>query len=404
MNTPQRLGPIALLLVLFSLSAIAQYGPGTQGGGSDDANTPVPVGQQMKVPDYIKPGFQMLYYNGSSTEASQPDKIGSAGMGYTEYTILAVTKDRVLITATSYLAPNGVPLTPQGAIDTTQDPKVQFIGSNSYAITATDVQGGNALWMPVDELKQWQSGNGVEVLRGVWPYQGKQVNAVSITVKGNNYISSNTYDSESGVKLASRSASGNFRRNATGRNLYDRQIQAQTQLINTRQIDSPLLNAKWPDWTKTVKKMHYKGTYTSIIPGFDSPSLQLNSTIEFTQRGADYIAGTITIKHQGGGQPQTNTVVQGPGTVLGNWIHPDLLNNLNEGKLDRNEILRTTLTYQIQEGNLGTLGVFVLTNDAKSFHNVSGYNLENGALTYVSLNTAEPGTAITATLDGIETE
>ncbi|MFK7791023.1 MAG: hypothetical protein AB8C95_16205, partial [Phycisphaeraceae bacterium] len=394
----------ALLLVL-AIPAGADYGPDAQpnnptnnGNGDNPAN----AGQQMKVPDYIKPGFQMLFYNGSSTEAPQPDKIGSAGMGFTEYTIIAVSKDKVFVTATNYLAVDGVPLTAQGEIDTTQDPKVQFIGSNSFAITAMDVQGGNAMWMPVDALKQWQSGNGVEVVRGQWPYQGKQVNAATITVKGNNLISSNTYDSDDGLKLASRNASGNFRRNATGNDPYQRQMQSQMQLLSTRQMESPLLNAKWPNWAKAVKKMHYKGTYKMHTPGFDSPSLQISSTLEFTDRGANYVTGKSTITLQGGGQPDTKAILQGPGTLLGNWIHPDILNNLNEGQIDRNEILRTTLTYKVQQGRLGQLGVFVLTNDAKSFYNVSGYSLKDGSLTYINLHTADPATTVEASLDGIE--
>jgi len=400
----QRLVLTAMLLVLIGLPAAAQYGPGTlPKPGQGDGNNPAPAGQQMQVPDYIKPGFQMLYTSASSSESPQPDKAGSAGMGFTEYTVIAVTKDKVLITATNYLAPNGVPLTAQGAIDHTQDPKVQFIGAESYAITALDVQGGNALWMPVDQLKQWQPGNGVEVQRGPWPYQGKQVNAAIITVKGNDHISANTYNTDNGQKLTTRSASGAMRRNDTGTNPYNRKHQSQMQLLTTRQLDSPLLGAKWPDWTKGVKKMNYTGTYAMPVPGVQPPPVQLAMSIAFNERIENLLIGKSPLQVQDS-PPQTSAVAQGPGTILGYWVHPDILATLAEGTIDRNKILRTTLTYQVQQGNLGQLGVFVLTNDAQTFYAVSGYNLKSGALTYMSIHTTDPGTTIEFALDGIESE
>jgi len=393
---------LALFLSL-SLHAIAEYGPGAQPNLPGDGNNPAPAGQQMAVPDYIKPGFQMIYMSASSTESNDANKAGSAGMGFTEYTVVAVTKDKVLVTAANYLAPNGVPLTAQGAYDPTIDPKAQLMGSNSYAVSALDVQGGNAMWMPVDALKQWESGNGVEVQRGPRPYQGEQVNAVSIIVRGNDHISSNTYNADNGQKLTQRSASGAMRRNATGNNPYDRKSQSQMQLLATRQIDSPLLNAKWPDWTQRVRKMSYVGTYSMAVPGVQAPPVQLTSSVEFTERGDNYLLGKTTMQVQGNA-PQTNPVIEGPGTLLGYWVHPDILTNLDPGLIDRNEITRTTLTYEVQDGNLGRLGVFVLTNKAQTFYAVSGYNLNNGALTYLSLHTAETGTTIEFQLSDIASD
>lgn len=403
MHRIQRCVYVGLCFIGLALSAGAQYGPGNtpnpQGGG----NAQPPAGQAMKVPDYIKPGFQMLYMTASSSEHTDPNKIGSAGMGFTEYTVIAVTRDKVLVTATNYLTPNGMPLTAQGAFDPNTDPKAQLIGANSYAISALDVQGGNAMWMPVEELKQWQSGNGVEVQRGPWPYKGQQVNAATITVKGNDSISSNTYDTADGKKLVMRSATGPMRRNATGNNPYDRRHQQQMQLLGTRQLQLPTIGADWPDWTRGVKKMNYSGTYSMAVPGVQAPPVQMSMSIAFTERGEGYILGKSTIQVQGS-PPSTNAVMQGPGSALGYWVHPKVLAKFEQGTVDENKTMRTTLTYQVQDGNLGRLGVFVLTNQAKTFYAVSAYNLQNGALTYISLHTAETGTTIEFSLDGIESE
>lgn len=392
------------LLGLFfaTFSAAADYGPGNlpagPGGGGQQ-----PAGQAMAVPDYIKPGFQMLYMTASSTESQDPNKVGSAGMGFTEYTVLAVLKDKVLVTATNYLTPDGMPLTQQGAFDPNTDPKAQLIGANQYVITKMDVTGGNALWMPVNDLKQWQSGNGVEVTRGPWPYNGKQVNSASIIVKGNDYITSNTYNADNGQKLTQRSASGPKRRNALDSNPYDRRHQSQMMLLSTRQVESPLIGAAWPDWAKKVKSMSYVGSYHMAVPGVEIPPTPLSMKISWTERGEGYVVGKSKLQMQGG-EAQESAVAQGPGTLLGYWLDPNVLNRLEQGTIDENKIMRTKLTYQVQEGNLGRLGVFVQTNQAQTYYTVSGYNLQNGALSYVSYHIADTGITMEFNLDGIEAQ
>jgi hypothetical protein len=394
----------AFLFFAAALPAAAQYGPGQRPNAPGDANNnPGPAGAKLEVPDYIKPGFQMLYLSSGSTEADAQGKNGSAGVGFTEYTVLAVTKDKVLVSAANYLTPNGIAMDAQGNVDRNTDPRAQFTGASVFAIGKLNIQAGDAMWMPVKELAQWQSGNGVTVQRGPWFYQGQQVNSATITVPGNDTISSSTYNTDNGQKLVSRSATGPMRRNATGNNPYDRKNQSLSQLIATRQIDSPLLGAKRPDWANKVKKMTYAGTYSMAVPGVQPIPVQIASTVEFTDRGEDYILGKTTFQVQNN-PPSTSMIAEGPGTLLGHWVHPDVLANLKEGLIDQNEIMHTTITYQIQQGNLGRLGVFVLTNKAQTFYAVSGYNLENGALTYVSLHTADVGTTVELSLQNIESQ
>jgi hypothetical protein len=395
-----------LLLVLLGLPVVAQYGPQPGGGNPGEGQqhpNPQPAGQAIAMPDYIKPGFQMLYMSASSSESEDANKPGSAGMGYTEYTIVAVLKDKVLINAAFYLAPEGVPLTPQGALDPNTDPRVQLSGASSMALGAFALQSGGAMWMSVDELKQLQPGNGVEVNRGPWPYNGQQVNSVTVTVKGNDHISSSTYHADNGMKLTSRNASGPMRRGDTGVNPYNRKHQSQMQLLGTRQFDSPLVGAAWPAWAKTVKSMSYAGTYSMAVPGVQAPPVQMSMTLNFTDRGEGYVLGKSTTQVQGS-PPSSSPIMQGPGTALGYWVHPDVLADLDPGQIDENKTMRTKLTYQVQEGNLGRLGVFVLTNDAQTFYAVSAYNLQNGALTYISHHEKTTGTTIEYTLTGIDQE
>ncbi|MFN3167209.1 MAG: hypothetical protein ACE37H_09130 [Phycisphaeraceae bacterium] len=395
----------ALAFAVQAAPAWAQYGPRPGGdnpaGEGQENPIPRPAGAAITVPEYIKPGYQMLYMSASSSESDDANKPGSAGMGYTEYTIVAVLKDKVLVNTAFYLAPNGVPLTAQGALDPTTDPRVQLSGASSMAIGEFALKSGGAMWMTADELKQLQSGNGVEINRGPWPYNGRQVNAVTVTVKGNDHISSSTYNADTGEKLTDRNASGPMRRGDTGVNPFNRKHQSQSQLISTRQVDSPLIGAAWPAWAKTVKTMSYAGTYSMAVPGVQTPPVQMSLALKFTDRGDGYVIGKSTSQVQGS-PPSESPIMQGPGTALGYWVHPDVLSKLDQGQIDQNKTLRTTLTYQVQDGNLGRLGVFVLTNDAQTFYAVSAYNLRNGALTYMSHHLADTGTTIEYTLTGME--
>ncbi len=390
-----------LCLIAPARPTAAQYGP--QPGGNPPAGQPDNAAGALALPDYIKPGYQFLYVASSSTESDDPNKVGSAGMGFTEYTIIAVLKDKVLVNAANYLAPNGVPLTPQGDLDTNTDPRVQFSGGTSFTLGALEIQGGRALWMDVEQLKQMQGGNGVDVVRSTWPYKGQQVNAVTVTVRGNDSISSSTYLAESGAKLVDRMGSGPLRRGDIGANPYNRKYQSLMQLVETRQFKSPLIGAAWPDWTQRVKAMNFAGTYSMNVPGLQAPPVQMSLSISFTERGEGYILGKSTSQVQGNA-PQTSLAMQGPGTALGYWVHPDVLAKLKQGQIDENKTLRTTLSYQVQDGNLGRLGVFVLNNEAQTFYAVSAYNLQTGALTYISHHLADTGTTIEYTLQGIESE
>lgn len=355
----------------------------------------------VSVPDYIKPGFQMLYMTASSTEAQSPESPGGAGMGFTEFTVIAVTPEDVIVSATNYLAPKGLPLTPQGEFDPTTDPRVQLMGSNTQRITQADVQSGGALWMPVDQLKQWEPGNGILVDRSPRTYKGQQVQATSIIVTTPNSISSDTFNSTNGQKLVTRSGMGSFRRNATGNDPYDRQIQNLMKLVDTRQLNSPLLGSPDPDWAQRVQTMQYAGSYTMIIPGMQTPAVPMATTVTFDKRSNGITYGTAKVQTQDD-MPNSTAVMQGPGTMLGYWVHPQTLAQLNAGVIDRHPIMRLTLSYQVQQGNMGQMGVFVLTNDIKSFFAVSGYNLQTGAMTYTSLQNSDPGTKIEFQLQNMQ--
>lgn len=355
----------------------------------------------LAVPDYIKPGFQLLYASSSSSENPDRQKPPSAGQGYTLHTVVAVTKDKVLMQSAEYLAIDGLPLDGKGGIDPDIDPKVKFMAGSSFAYTAMQIQAGSAAWMNTDDLRQLKTDvPAVEVVNLKWPYQGKETDATMVGINTKDSILINTWRSSDGILLLTRHFVGPQRRE--GGTNYNRVHQSSLQLLDTRQDQSPIIGAAWPEWTDTVKAMRYTGTYTSRSPGSAPLSIGMSHTAKITEHGDGYKIGKTTIQVQGA-QPTVSPLVVGPGTLLGYWIHPDVLNNLDAGEIDKNKHLRTSLTYKVQEGNLGKLGVFVQTNATKSFVAIHGYNLQNGALTYISLIDNQLNTTTEFILDGIDT-
>lgn len=381
------------LLCAMTLPVMSQYGPATlpnqQPGGVDNNHNQ--ADQPMRVPDYIKPGFQMTYMGFGYVDDGDPKQAATTGMGYTVFTVVAVLKDKVLLSATNYLTPNGLPLNPDKSFDYDTDANAQLSNSNNYTVSKRDALMGDAIWMPVDHLKQWESGDKLKIVEGSFPYRGKSVSTIALLTEHDDGAISNVFNVKNGQKLISVSAFKGGKQ------------QSQTQLLGTKQIDSPLIGAKWPDWAKSVKTMSYSGTYTMAPAGIDPLTSQMSTEIKFTERGDGYAIGKSTMKRDGAAAG-TSVVMQGPGSAFGYWIHPDVLANLDGGTVEENKITRTKTTYQVQQGNLGKLGVFVHTNTKNTFYAVNGYNLQTGALVYINMHAADTGITVEFKLDGIESE
>ncbi|MFK7791024.1 MAG: hypothetical protein AB8C95_16210 [Phycisphaeraceae bacterium] len=390
MLTPHRYLLTALLFIFLGLSVSAQYGPDNPpqpGQGDNPAN----AGQQMKVPDYIKPGFQMTYMGGHYLDTGDSKQAATTGMGFTVFTVLAVTKEKVLLSATNYLTPGGLPINPDGSFDPDTDANAQLSASNSYGITQQTVNSGAAMWMPVDRLKQWKSGGKVKVQKLLRTYQGETVQALTIAYEDDDSGHSSDFHTGNGMKLEYLSGLKNGKR------------ASQMQLLDTKQINSPLVGAKWPDWAKTVKTMNYSGTYTMATVGIDPLVTKISSEVKFTERGDGYAIGKATLNRQGNAAG-SSVVMEGPGTMFGYWIHPDILAKLAEGIVEENKITRTKTTYQVQQGNLGKLGVFVHSNTKNTFYAVNAYNLQTGALAYINIHTGDTGITVEFKLEGIASE
>ncbi|MEM1354571.1 MAG: hypothetical protein AAGH88_06780 [Planctomycetota bacterium] len=370
-----------------------------------DPNAPVPdirlPGNNPNVsqarPEWLKPGAQVTYavtdsYNPNPNPNLPPNQQPkpSAGMGYREYTVIAVTEEKVYLQQTLYLAPQGLPLKDDGSVDMTIDPKAQATAMSYKVVTGMEVNQGDAIWMPPARLqameqKRESSADGTQgswIDPTSWPVQGQLVNAVKIELWGANFARNRVYRRDTGMLLFHHDATGGVKPGTARNNIYAKEIVDIRQLVHYEQIDSPMIGGGFPAWTQQVKAMHYTGQQAFVMQGAPPVSLPMSITMTVEQNDGQIMLGKALMKQQGSADQSTD-VVMGPGSLFGYWVDPRALSQLRPGEIHRNDATRTFITYQVQEGPLGRLGVFVHSNEAKSFFAVNGYDLQDGKLMYM---------------------
>ncbi len=393
-----RAARVFVVVVLGLLAAVAHPQPnpldrstGNTGQGTGGAGVPnvpggggllgggVVAGQAMTVPAFVKPGARLWFYGGDSTEPNDPQQSVSAGAGMWRYDVVAVLPDRVLLQSSLYLDAMG------------NRQQFTFSSGTPVVFDAMQVAGGGALWMPVDQLAALQPDQNIQITRGPWPLGGQSYDATSITILGNDSKFRYVFDAGTGLKLSEQVAVGRFRRNGGQNDGFNRQTQSFKSFEAFRQMDFPWLRHAPPAWTQTVNRLHYRGSYAMVIPGSPPMPIGLSATFEVQQRGEGWAAGTLTrsMDNVMGGPPnppEQIPFVEGPGKALGLWMSPAALAELGPGVVDRDETLKNTLTYQVQAGPAGQLGVFVETNDTQTYTLVAGYDLQDGALSYAQFS------------------
>jgi len=377
-----------LLFALFVLSPLC----GAQGLPGHHAKAPAPA-SAFKVPDFIKPGAQWIYRTSDSQESDDPRKTGPAAAGFQRVAVVAVLPDRVLLQAGEFI--NGL---------MSGDPYP--IGGGSLMVLPQDVANRNAHWMLPAALQGLKSGNGTAVARGPFSVGGKQYQAVMVKLNIPKMVTVHFYDAGTGLLLARSTATGRPRRsgNAGGMNLKTR---SGLRFQAYRVLDLPWFKAAPPAWTRTVKKLVYRGAMTQFSPGIAPLSIPRETVHRFERRVGNVHMGTMTIRtlpNQLGvpASSQEKPFSEGPAKVGGLWIPPDVLAKMRPGLLDTDPVLKSTLSYSIQAGDLGRLGVLVERHPTGSYQVVLGHDLTDGVLQYIQVQLKEMHTQVTLTLAGRE--
>ncbi|HHI80753.1 MAG TPA: hypothetical protein ENK02_12340 [Planctomycetes bacterium] len=403
--------PATLLVALFLVSASSrsQAKPqGPQGPGQDKVPNPLKQApnplkqapnplkqaqeplQKLVLPSFIKPGALLTYKVLQSTESDDPKKAGLAATGYSRAMVIHVDSEAVLFEVTEFV---------DGLLSRNPAP----MGGGPKIFTAKEVAQGNAYWMLPADLKTLKSEEGIQVRRGPFPLHGQAYKSVLVTVQIPNFVKQRAYDQGTGLLLMERSASGRPRRsgNADGFNLKTKNS---LYYETYRVLDLPWFQATPPAWTRTVRKMVYRGNMTMFSPGGMPPTvLPREMVFAFKKHEGKLHMGTLTtktLKNRLGIPESSNKSLffETPYKVGGLWIPPKVLNSMKQGVLDTDPVLKSTLTYAIQQGNLGKLGVLVESHPSGSYQTILGYDLEDGALRFIQMNLKDMNQQITMTL------
>lgn len=337
------------------------------------------MGGQLQLPDWVTPGLRVVYQGMASTEApptpvhhrpGDPLPTGSAAFSRIVFDVHLVADAKLFGSMSSLLQ-----------LGTNQNQHV-LAGGQDFVATQQDVMvTGAGFFIHPSALTTMQSGEGTEVVRGPYPINGQQVQAVTITIRGQDFVSQRVYEVESGLMLAERNASGPLRRGEQ-HNEFNRQSHNASYFLGMRQIDGPWRQGAWPEWTQRVEEIRFQGQMTSTMAGF-SHSMPFQSTVKITERGPNWARGTnemhMTVDGMG---PQTSQepFALAQGAIGGYWISPQALANTPPGVIDRDPHTGSVLSYQRQ----GHQGVFKMETTGGGTA-TSAYNLQDGALEHVTM-------------------
>ncbi|MEM1211125.1 MAG: hypothetical protein AAGI68_02400 [Planctomycetota bacterium] len=347
------------------------------------------------LPAFIKPGTRLIYAGTAQQidpNTRKPSALGAKG--FNVYDVVALTPTYAHILGRIYSPHSQQPNGPQ-----------HQTGLTPNSVTLTKPTGDGALWMPkadLDNLQSSKDANGEIIVErgGTLQAAGQTFKTVVVAVNIKNQTSRTIYDADSGLMLSRVSQQFDPNIPFTQR----KRSGGSEQLVAIRQLSLPWLNTPTasPAWLRPNATLRYQGQVQTR--GAEMFQTTANAQITVIETGPDWSTATSRLQLHVNGMPQgvpnTSLLLDGPGNTLGLWKDPNALAQLRPGVLDQDPLLHSKLSYDVQNGPQGRLGVFI-EQDANDAHvRVYGYNLQTGILTFQQIIDNLQGQTITATLAG----
>lgn len=304
------------------------------GAGGDNA-------AQAAPPSWVVPGARITesFQFSNARRENKPEEVsGVAGSGFTQYDIVAVTPEGVVVQAHSY---------------SVYEPGRPLELSESR-IALVDFATGGSLWMRPEDIATTQPTNDPEaqVLREVMEIGGESYETIIFLTRQGNTMIRKVYDIRTGIRLAET---------ALTEDAQNRNHQAATY-AGYRVAELPWIGTEFTQQVQGLNKLTFEGAmvFTSPqTPGIEGiPDLEMDFDAEFafTVASPQLIGVTITFDlDMPEGPNQTNERREPicPGQRLGLFIHPDVLSQLEQGQvLDEDPAIgyRITVTdvYQVE--------------------------------------------------------
>ncbi len=403
---------LAALLAL-PMAARAQSGTGGPGiaQGPSLANVPPPA--------WVRPGTRVTFYSAAasvtqrryqliedpsgpwqdpvtgkryrSTEDAGESVDGASGDGVSQVDVVALDGNDVILGSTLY----GIDRN-SGTLSVLPGAGVRTAGG------AID-----GLWMSPLLLSQLRTGSvgGLLVLRGDYPLNGTTYQALSIVNPTPGAYSSQTYDTRTGVLLASTT-------NTAGtlspvRLPGQGPVQGPTQLtisrfVSIRQMTTPGIGSPVPAWVPGTPGLTYSGRYrwtNPIDPSSGSISYPMTAQTTFTSSGTTWALYGLRsqIDLPGSSAPTDSTgVSSGIGPY---WWDPGALTGFRDGQvLDTDPV--TTMTVTVTGQGSTSVGPDVtITSQVPGTNGSSTYDVASGVLLGQVISVASSGIEVDLALD-----
>ena len=403
--------PTAWFLVgSFLLAALGQSGIETFAAqGPVDPNPfldLMPVLRTAPPPPTVRQGLRITFYSatasipgqsyilvpdpngnwivqGTGQTFSEQSMFGSGGHGYSQVNVVLLDRALAVLDIRSYGLPD-----PSGGL-----PRLH---SNGGAVGLPGA--GGEYWLHPNALRQAVGlrAQGLTVLRMPYPLGGRRHNGVrfqSVSAAGGQAW---VFDEDTGVLLYSGFSSvggvvpGPVKQGHTpGRGT----VLGLNRLVDVRVVNLPWSFSPAPEWVARLNVVRYTGVAAVTVPGSGTAQIPVALTLERTTAGAHWARYNQTLVQGGVGGLPANTEqsvrVFGPAQIGGLWIHPNVLAQLNPGRvLDRDPITRMTTTVS----QAGRPDIIMITEGHDGQRLDLGYDRGSGMLVYVGLLEIDPVT------------
>jgi hypothetical protein len=283
--------------------------------------------------------------------AAQEDRWGhgTSGSGYTQVTITCIDGGKAIISVAGYSAPS--PLSNNACT---------LLGGATTA--AVDATAAGDYWIDPAKLAAMKSdtGQNLAVTSLAYPAGDHTTPAIEVQIKGPAQFADHVYDAKTGVCLHFETTSGGV---ITGWN--SSMTDNKGDFVSMRDMNIPWSHEAMPDWTGTVKALHYRGSI--VMQGsLPTPPNTLTVDLTTTGRGNGWMAMNFvsTTQYMGAPSPPPAQAAMyyGRSQFAGLWAGPAALAGLQQGQvLDVDPVtgMKTSVTnmdnnsVEIDSGNAG---------------------------------------------------
>jgi hypothetical protein len=411
-RSPIAQGSVGLLLALVAASMLAGGSGGNAaaqgyGLGSLDVGTVPP-------PSWVQPGARVTFYSAAiavtqsrcqliedpagpwqdpvtgkhyrSTGDSGDSLSGASGDGVSQVDVVAVEGNDVVLSLTLF------------GIDRATGTLSVLPGAG------TKVPGGaiDGLWIAPPRLAQLQTGSlgGLTVLHGDYPLNGTTYHAVSIVDPTPGACSSQTFDTATGVLLASttNTAGATSPVQLPGQDATQGASQLTiSRFVSIRQMTTPGIGSDAPAWVAGNSGLSYSGEYrwtNPVDPSSGSLSYPMTAQTTFTASGPAWATYGLRTQVQlpGGGTPgDSSGVSSGTGPY---WWDPVALAGFSAGQvLDTDPV--TTMTVSVKGVGQGLAGpVVTITSQIPGTTGLATYDVGTGVLVGQAIAVASSGVTV----------